>query len=68
VTIASNFRLIGVIIGINENLLEEYPKYKGKKQILNCHLDMNMEYFILNYDYRNCKLILNKICQSKYEY
>jgi hypothetical protein len=55
VIIVSNFKPIGVIICINENLLFENSKYKWEKPMLRCGTDIDD--ILLNFDYKNCKLI-----------
>jgi hypothetical protein len=51
VIITYDFKLIGVTICINENLLEDYLKYKWKRQILRCGLDKSADDIILKFDH-----------------
>jgi hypothetical protein len=68
VIITSDFKPIGVIICINEKLLEEYSKYKWKKLVLRCGINKDVYDIILKFDYRTCKLILNEACKSQKRY
>jgi hypothetical protein len=68
VIITSDFKPIGGTISINENLLSEYSKYKWKKPVLRCDLNMGIDDIVLNSDERSCKMILNKACKSGNKY
>jgi hypothetical protein len=65
---ASDFKSIRVTIGINENLLDEYSKFKQEKQMLKCDLNKGIDDAIFNFDYRACKVILNKAYQPGNKY
>jgi hypothetical protein len=68
VIITSVFKPIGVAIGINENLLDEYLKYKWKKQVLRCSINKDEDDNILNFDCKNFQLTLNNDCKSQNRY
>jgi hypothetical protein len=67
--ITYNFKPLQLSISIYENLMLDYLKYKWKKPILNIgsENDKNID-IILNFDWKECKLIIDEDCKPGNKY
>jgi hypothetical protein len=62
-----NFKLYHLTICLPEDERDNYKKYKWKKPVLNIGYGDKVD-IILNFNYKDCELILNENCKPNNKY